>query len=156
MHDYLGLVQGNTGHRSEVRLVLLHAIDQIFWPPDADDPPTRKEPSSVKKLLKGDAYWETGKHLLGWIIDTASMILELPSHRRERLQEILRDPPLTQRCTSIKKWHCLLGKLRSMSLALPGSRGLFSQLQLALSLSDGGRIRLSRGVHDALEDFTPT
>jgi hypothetical protein len=70
MDDNLGLVQGGATHRSAVRRVLLHSIDQIFRPPDANGPPRRKGPSSLKKLLKEDAYWETRKNILGWILDT--------------------------------------------------------------------------------------
>ncbi len=40
-----------------------------------------------------------------------------------------------------------------MSLAMPGARGLFSQLQAALASPDHRRLRLSRGFHDALDDF---
>jgi hypothetical protein len=106
---------------------------------------------SVKKLRQGDAYWSTRKLMLGWLLDTLTMTLELPLHRRERLQVILDSIPRSQKRTTAKKWHKVLGELRSMSVALPGSRGLFSQLQLALK--DQSRIRLDRGVHDALADF---
>jgi hypothetical protein len=41
-----------------------------------------------------------------------------------------------------------------MSVALPGSCGLFSQLQLALKESSQGHLRLDRGVYDAIADFT--
>jgi hypothetical protein len=152
--DYLGLVQGDKHRRSQVRRVLLHAIDQVFRPLEPGDFPGRKEPTSVKKLLKGDAYWETRKVMLGWILDSFLMTLELPPHRRLRLQELLASIPRSQRRCSVRTWHKLLGELRSMSVALPGSRGLFSQLQLALKESSQGRLRLDRGVHDAIADFT--
>jgi hypothetical protein len=40
-----------------------------------------------------------------------------------------------------------------MAIALPGSRGLFSLLQEALRHQHAGRICLSRGVHDTLDDI---
>ena len=40
-----------------------------------------------------------------------------------------------------------------MVLALPGARGLFSQMQEALCHVKGKRVTLSTGVHEALEDF---
>lgn len=40
-----------------------------------------------------------------------------------------------------------------MALALPGSRNVFSALQLTLASRVGGRIALNKGVHHALEDF---
>jgi hypothetical protein len=40
-----------------------------------------------------------------------------------------------------------------MSLALPGSRNIFSTMQNVLALKTGGRLALDNGVHHALEDF---
>jgi hypothetical protein len=40
-----------------------------------------------------------------------------------------------------------------MSIALPGARGLFSQLQVAGRTKEQGRVRLHRGFHDTLDDF---
>ena len=40
-----------------------------------------------------------------------------------------------------------------MALALPGARGLFSQIQEALCHVKGKRVTLSQSVHDALDDF---
>ena len=75
------------------------------------------------------------------------MTISLPQHRQERLGEILASVPLTQKRLSVKRWHKILGELRSMSLALPGSRGLFSSMQLALSKKSKNRIKLRNGVH---------
>ena len=66
--------------------------------------------------------------MLGWIIDTMLMTIHLPPHRVERLAEILAIIPSTQKRTSLKKWHKVLGKLRSMALALPGARNMFSHM----------------------------
>jgi hypothetical protein len=122
---------------------------------DHHDSPHCQEPASLKKLLKGDATWCTKKAVLGWILDTVAKTLELPSHRVERLQEILDSILPAQKRISVKKWHQVLGELRSMSLALPGTRGLFSVLQEALRHKslDGKRIRLRQHVHDFLDDF---
>ena len=136
-----------------VRRTLLHAIDDVFRPLDDQDSPLRREPVSLKKLRQGDCTWSTVKLVLGWIIDTVAMTIRLPPHRVERLWEILDSIPKSQKRTSIKKWHKVLGELRSMSIALPGSRNLFGQLQKALSDSNGGRVTLKRGVHQALDDF---
>jgi hypothetical protein len=151
--DYIGAMQGGPKRKLQLTRILLQSIDEIFRPLDADDSPFRQEPSSVKKMKKGDAAWETRKLILGWIIDTILMTLELPDHRRARLHEILHSIPRSQKRTSVKVWHSILGELRSMSLALPGSRGLFSELQDALRHKTQNRLRLSRGVHDALDDF---
>ena len=91
--------------------------------------------------------------MLGWIIDTVSMTMHLLPHRAKRLAEILASIPVTQKRTSVRKWHKVLGELRSMSLALPGARHMFSHMQHALQTKLKTRVSLRKGVHDALNDF---
>ena len=148
----MGLCQG-TKNRKRVRRILLEAIDQVFRPLDNRDNAHRQEPVSIKKLKQGDTSWGTVKNVLGWIINTTTMTIHLPEHRQQRLAEILASIPPSQKRISLKKWHKVLGELRSMSIALPGSRNLFSQLQQALSAKIGTRIALKKGVHQALKDF---
>jgi hypothetical protein len=151
--DFVGMAQGNGQQLSAVRRTLLHSLDDVLRKLDEFDDKHRKEPASVKKLLQGDACWGTRKLVLGWIIDTIQMTLELPAHRKDRLLELLHAIPPTQQRISVKKWQQVLGEFRSMAIAIPGSRGLFSLLQEALRHKSDGRIRLSRGVHDTLADF---
>ena len=157
--DFIAAAQGSDARLTRVRRILFDAIDQIFRPLDNADSPYRKEPASVKKLKQGDADWGTCKTILGWILDTQSMTLSLPPRRMTRLAKILASIPLTQKRTTINRWHQILGELRSMSLAIPGSRGLFSHMQEALRHREGhphrGKPRLSlhAGVHDALQHF---
>jgi hypothetical protein len=81
-------------------------------------------------------------------------MLELPPHRHKRLWELLEEIPLMQKRISIAKWHRILGELRSMALAIPGARGLFSHLQAALRTADTTkRIRASRHVHATMDDL---
>ena len=150
--DFIGLAQDLTNER-RVRRILLHAIDDVIRPLSESDNVHRREPVSLKKLRQGDCSWSTVKLILGWVIDTVSMTIHLPPHRLERLGEILASIPATQKRTSVKKWHKVLGELRSMSLALPGARNLFSHMQHALSSKLKGRVALNKGVHDALDDF---
>ena len=150
--DFISLAQRPFLRR--VRRALLHAVDDVFRPLDADDNPSRREPVSLKKLRQGDCSWDTCKTVLGWVVDTANMTIELPPHRLERLWEILDGIPKHQVRTTAKKWHAVLGELRSMAVALPGSRNLFSRLQHAMTLRQNKhRISLRRGVHQALDDF---
>ena len=151
--DFINLAQGSTKHRRNVRKILFHALDEVLRPLDSNDDKSRRQPISLKKLDKGDCSWSTKKHVLGWILDTVNMTIELPPHRIERLQEILHSIPKTQRRVSVKKWHKILGELRSMSIALPGARGLFSHLQQALATTTKHRLNLHQGVHDDLELF---
>jgi hypothetical protein len=151
--DFLLLAQTRL-NQTRVMRATLTAMDSVFRPPDASDPPFRKEPASVKKMLKGEAAWATHKRLLGWDIDSEALTLNLPPHRFDRLLEVLQwiSPPRKRLSTA--KWHRLLGELRSMSVALPGTRGLFSVLQHALSKGDAKRVRLTPQVYDTAADFT--
>ena len=118
--DFLALAQKQRNSR-RVHNILLHAIDDVFRPLDSMDGPFRRQPTLLKKLEKGDFLWSTIKVILGWIIDTVTMTIQLPPHRIERLSEILSSIPVTQKRTSVRKWHKVLGELRSMSLALHGA-----------------------------------
>jgi hypothetical protein len=155
MDDFLGLAQGHPGLRERVRSTLFHSIDKIFRPlGPMDDHTSRREPISISKLNKGDAKWATRKCLLGWIIDTVRETIELPEHRRLRLLSILADL-LTKRRVSLKTWQQSLGELRSMVLALPGGRGLFSSLYTGLTQSStsDSRIRITTPIRDSLLDL---
>jgi hypothetical protein len=157
MDDIIGVHQGSRVDRDQTQNQLLHTVDLVLRPLSETDNPHRKEPTSVKKLKKGDAYWSTRKVILGWVVDTIQRTVELPPHRIQRLHKLLDVFRPDQRTTSRRKWQQLLGELRSMSLALPASRGLFSQLQATLDYpsdpSPHDRIRLTPATHDALRDF---
>jgi hypothetical protein len=125
----------------------------VFWPLDPGDNPHRKEPTSEKKLGQGDGHWETHKLVLGWIINTIAMTIKLPPHRQAHLGELLQSIPLNQKRLSVRKWQQLLGELRSMAIAIPGSHGLFSWMQETLKHCSDNRIRLTQSVHDCSQDF---
>ena len=76
-----------------------------------------------------------------------------PPYREAQLKEIVHSIPHTQQRVGIDKWHRVLGKVRSMALALPGARGLFSQIQEVLCHVKGKRVTLYPGVNEALDDF---
>ena len=137
--DFILLAQTRAQQTTVLRSALT-AIDDVFRPLSPDDPEHRKEPASIKKMLQGDACWNTRKRILGWDFDTESTTLNLPPHRLERLYTLLARIQPPHRRVSVKLWHQLLGELRSMSPALPGSRGLFSALQDALGKADRNRV----------------
>jgi hypothetical protein len=159
MDDFLGLVQGPQSVRLATRRTLFECLDTVFRPLAPEDNPRRKEPNSTKKLAKGDGAWATRKVMLGWVLDTVRRTIELPPHRLERLFELLESIPTHQRRTSRRKWQQLLGEVRSMILAIPGGRGLLSQLQAVLTWPAEGlprpsdRLTLSPAVHDQLADL---
>ena len=147
--DFVKLAQGWL-NALRVRRHTFHNIDKVFRPNDAGDK-NRKQPISESKLGKGDDNWSTQKVILGWLIDTVAMTISLPPHRQERLLTLL--GTLTKRKrASVQEWHQLLGELRSMSLAIPGSRGCFSFLQHALR-PGAKRIVITQPIRDQLLDF---
>lgn len=153
MDDFLGLAQGYPALRNNVRSKLFHALDNILRPlEESDSAFARKHPVSSKKLNKGDALWATRKILLGWVVDTVAQTIELPLHRVEKLHAILADLQHRKR-VSLLHWQRALGELRSMTLAIPGGRGLFSTLYTGLSDSKASRIRIKQPMRDALTDF---
>ena len=94
----------------------------------------------------------TRKMVLGWDLDTRNLTIHLMARHHQRLLDILNDIPWTRKRISVNTWHKVLGELHSMSLALPGSRGLYSALQVRFK-SDKKCIRLTTMVHDFLDDF---
>ena len=132
VEEFLGLAQGPRHRRRHVRRTLFHVLDKVFWPLDWQDATQHKEVLSLKKLDAGDCSWSTCQTMLRWIVDSVNMTIALPPHRVAHLKEIIHAIPHTQRRVGVDKWHKTLGKLRSVALALPGARGLFSQIQEAL------------------------
>jgi len=133
MDDYTALAQTRPV-AINLRRRLMHNINDIFRPNTAFETqttPPRREPISDKKLLQGDAAWNTTGTILGWLVDTVFGTLQLPPHRVQRLSTII-DEVLAAPTTTCRHWHRLLGELRSMLIAIPGGEGLFSPLQLAL------------------------
>jgi len=151
MDDFMGLVQGNRRRRRVVRRILMKAIEEVFQPP-ATATPFEKEPISVKKMKDGDASWETIKTVLGWLIDSVRQTIRLPPHRVQRLQDIF-DELRSARRVSLTRWRQVLGELRSMVIAIPGGRGLFSILQTGFQYADKRRVRLDSHIHAHLDDF---
>jgi hypothetical protein len=150
--DEVLAAQGSNARLDRIRRVLLHCNDLVFRPNEPTGDEHRREPISVKKLLKGDACWATAKIILGWLLDTLLKTIELPPHRKARLLEILSNVRGKRRLGQ-QTVYKLLGELRSMVLAIPGGAGLFSQLQLALVRKDGHRVKLHSQARDQLEDF---
>jgi hypothetical protein len=151
--DFLGLVQGYARTWRRVKRALLHIMDTVLCPLDSGDSIHRQETASTKKMTKGDSAWGTVKVILGWIINTLDKTISLPAHRLALIRKILASISATQRHVSRKKWHQVLGDLRSMDLAIFAAIGLFSVLQDALKTRDGNRVRLTSHTHAFFRDF---
>jgi hypothetical protein len=108
----------------------------------------------VKKFRKREGTFLTRKIVLGWLINTLALTIELPPHQVARLNAILASIGLEGSQIAVKTWQQVLGELRSMVLGVLGARGLFSRLQAAFKQpADRGRLRLTPQVHDFLADF---
>jgi len=129
--DHVALAQGSPAHLQQVRRTLLHSIDCMFCPLHPTDCASWQEPVSQKKLATGNGQWSMQHTVLGWLLDTKAHTITLPDHRAAHLHDILAAIPRECSRISTRHWHQLLGELCSMTLALPGSRGLFSTLQEA-------------------------
>ena len=136
---------------SAIRRVLLHAVDLVLSTPGVSKE-DRHEAMSLKKMLQGDGSWETRKHLLGWIVDALCQTLELSPRRKLELTKIFASLCEAKR-VSHKRWERLLGKLRWLAVAIPGSQGLLGALQLALNKSDKNRIRITRELKDHIHEL---
>ena len=125
---FILLSQGYLRRRNQIRSLLFHAMEQIFQPPDALEPDHLRDSISTKKLLKDNGECDNNKPILGWLVDTITLTIQLPAHRSDHLHEILRvfAPDITK--DSIKSWQKLLGELRIMVLFTLGGLGLFSNL----------------------------
>ena len=129
----------------------MQAMEEVFAQQDADTM-HRKEAILEKKLVKGDGGWNQHKEVLGWILDSERMTLELTEQRAKRIIDIFEDLQGRNR-VSVKKWQCVLGELQFMGPAVPGSAGLFGALQLGLAHSDKHRVKITRFLQDHLTDF---
>ena len=117
-------------------------VDDVLAQPLPDES-HRAEAVSLKKLLKGDGSWGTRKLILGWIIDTLHQTLEIPAYRKTMLANIFEDLKGRKRVGQ-KRWQSILGQLRFVSVAIPGSAGLFSALQLALNKAEQNRVKITK------------
>mmetsp|Transcript_905 Transcript_905/g.1359 ORF Transcript_905/g.1359 Transcript_905/m.1359 type:complete len:413 (+) Transcript_905:2296-3534(+) len=155
LHGCLPLAQ-TTPVATNLRRRLLYNINDIFRPNSNDDfehHPLRREPISDKKLLQGDAAWATVGIVVGWLLDTCNGTLQLPPHCLDRLALIL-DEILARPTATCKQWHRLLGELRSMTFAIPGGKGLFSPLQVALQQArQTNTVRLCASTRRCLQEW---
>jgi hypothetical protein len=108
--DFLGLVQGLVCTRRRVKRALLYTLNTVLHPLDAQDSQHHQDPASTKNMEMGDAFWDTIKTILGWIINTLDKNISLPPHLLIHLRDILLSIGSGQRRVALKKWqHILMG-----------------------------------------------
>ena len=151
MDDYIQLGQGGPDRMNAIRRHLLHAADKVLAMPSASQE-KRHEALSIKKMLQGDGSWTTRKLLLGWVVDSLRQTLELSARRKLELAKIFASLCNAKR-VSRKRWERLLGKIRWLAVAIPGSQGLLGALQLALNRCTSNRIRINQELKDHIYEL---
>jgi hypothetical protein len=109
----------------------LHAIHQVFPTPSATDPPGTKDPILEKKLLKGDAQWDTTKEVLGYKLNGKDRTIQLPAQNAETLTKELRKVLRKQR-VPLKRFRSLIGRLQHATRILPAAKSFFTPLNESL------------------------
>ena len=126
INDFIGLTQGSQCRCQNIRQCIMDTVDVVFAQQDADTM-HRKEAISERKLTKGDGGWKQRKEVLGWILDSHRMMLELMEQHAKWIIDIFEDLRGCHRI-SVQKWQHVLGELQFMGPAVPGSMGLFGAL----------------------------
>jgi len=132
--DFISLVIPRTqADLDHVASAILHGIHDVFPPNDSDD---NEDPTSLKKLLKGEGAWAVVKEILGWVFDGDAKTIELaPAKAADRLN--LLEECLTAarkgKAFPMAKFQKLVGKLRDTAIGIPAGLGLMSPLNAALS-----------------------
>ena len=86
------------------------------------------------------------------MVNTEDGTLRLSPKRKAEIKTLINIPP-TQRRISTKKLERLIGKLRSMHLAIPGAEGHFYNLQRSLTAANHAHratTYVTRGFHSDL------
>ena len=89
---------------------------------------------SIKKLLKGEGVWAVRKDILGWIIDGATMCIELSEKKQAAILEDLKQALKRKQGLRFKKFEKLVGKLRQASIGIPAGEYLFGPINQLIEL----------------------
>ena len=112
---------------------VMHAIEQVFPPPSVTGHVGGKDPISEKKILRGEADWETSKEVLGWLVDGDKRTVQLSPDKAEayakEIKLLLRKG---SRRVQLKRFREIVGKLRFAALCLPTGKSFMTPLNMAL------------------------
>ena len=144
-------MQGSKQWCRNAQQCILHAVDRVF---SERTPNTlqQKEAVSKRKLAKGDSGWSRRKEVLRWNLNTEKGTLELTACHKDWIRDIFQSLRGQNRI-GVKAWQRVLGELRFMGPAIPGSAGLFGALQLGLTHSNKHRVRITPHLRNHLHDF---
>ena len=136
-----GPVSGSGGNAGNYFLVRYYVDDGIlvefqFWPDGRRCLRAVQSLASNRFRLLGERIvsdppllsarkitdWDTQLEMSGWIIDTESHAVTLPSHKRLELQNLLAEWPLSRASVSVRQVSQLVGLLIHVSLAAPSAQ----------------------------------
>ena len=129
---------------------MLHGIHTIFPPPSVSGH-NGFDPISEGKLEKGEGTWSTTKEILGWVFDGKRATIQLPPPKCEKIITLIKKICNTKR-SALRTFQQLAGKLQHASFGMPGGRGLFSPLQMAM-LGDPEFINITTSLKSCLQDW---
>jgi hypothetical protein len=95
--DFLGLIQCWWRTKVWVKCDLLHSLDSILRPLDAQDPPINRNRLLSRKWPRVKSACTTINIILGWILNTSDNTISLPAHLLVRVRDILASIRPTQR-----------------------------------------------------------
>ena len=132
--DFIQLAQttDETALRHCSRAVL-HRIHSVFPPPNVTGH-NGADPVSKKKLLKGEGVWDVRKEILGWVIDGATLCIELSTSKQEAIERELKQALKKKRGLPFKKFEKLVGKLRHASVGIPAGKYLFGPINQLIAI----------------------
>jgi hypothetical protein len=151
MDDYIQVGQGGPKRMQKLCRHLLEAVDQFLAQPGEEL--HQNKAITLKKLQTGDGSWTTRKVVLGWVrTPSVAQTMELPSHWKLLLAKIFQHLQGWKRINQ-KTWERYLGQLCFVSVAIPGSAGLFSTLQLELTQAKGNQVRINKSLQHHIVTF---
>ena len=149
--DFIGMcVPRSKLELDHVSRAIQHGIHDIF-PPDAND---EEDPTSLKKLRKGDGAWALRKDVLGWTFDGENKTVELQEDRVRDLRKGLKDMLRSRTAIPLNTFQKVAGKLQHASMGVPGGKGLFTPINKQLG-KEAKWINLTRNspLRTALTDW---
>ena len=148
MDDVISAVQGVLDFQHRVFDGTCRALKCLF----PSLPGELKYSVSVKNLLAVEGDWTCIKGVLGWILDTEAGTVAL---RERKIEDILTlvDISVTQRSMGKKDLERLVGKIRSMHLAVPGAVAYLFRIHCALNQGGVYQAWLYPAFHCNLADW---
>ena len=149
--DFIGYTNnGSIDHLKKVSRSMIHGIHSIFPPPEISKH-NGEDPISESKIAKGEGIWSTEKEVLGWIFNGDDYTIRLP---KKKIKDIILQirKILQKKRPSLNRYQRLAGKLQHASYGLPGGRGFFSPIQMAM-VGDPEFINLTPELKQCLKDW---